>query len=269
MPIDMPEFTPVQYLMEKGGIWAKRDDLHERAGIRGGKVRACYHLIQQHMQKCYTAGIITASARKSPQMQIVARLANELGLPARLHTASGPPTAEMVDATLHHGELVQHKPGYNSVICARAELDAAAHPGWCYIPFGMESKEAMQCTVGQFMDPALQVVLQKDVKRVVVVLGSGMTAAAILWGLAQLGSKLPVVGIQIGADPIRRLDKYAPPMWRTQLTIKVSRYPYTKAIDATINGARLDPNYESKVYEHLRPGDLFWIVGIRAGLDVK
>lgn len=46
--------TPIQSI---GGIWLKRDDLFEIAGVRGGKVRTCWRLSQG------SVGLVTAGSR--------------------------------------------------------------------------------------------------------------------------------------------------------------------------------------------------------------
>jgi 1-aminocyclopropane-1-carboxylate deaminase/D-cysteine desulfhydrase-like pyridoxal-dependent ACC family enzyme len=172
---------------------------------------------------------------------------------------------EMTDAARHGAELVQHRPGYNSVICSRAERDVALRD-WTYIPFGMEHNEAMGCTrleVGSLFngDPI-------PFKRIVICLGSGMSAAGVLHGLrySSRGHKVPVLGVRIGADPTKRLDGFAPMGWRNQMKVVTSRHDYTDHVDARVDGVLLDPHYEAKCAEYLQPGDLFWIVGIRAGL---
>jgi len=242
-------------------LFVKWDDSFEYAGIRGGKVRACLHLATG------ATGLITASARKSPQAQIVARIANSLGIPARLHMPRGADTPEMTDVRAHGGEIVQHKAGYNNVIIRRATDDVAARAGtgWVYIPFGMESTDAMECTVPQVASIAA---LRPTPRRVVVVVGSGMTACAILHGLRRRGLPIPVVGVSIGANPRKRIARHAPPFWWEQLTLidHVKKQPYHEATHAHIDGRVLDPIYEAKCLEYLEDGDLFWVVGIRTGL---
>ena len=73
-----PDHTPVQTL---DGILCKRDDLYAMGGIAGGKVRACWHLAHLPNEP-RPLGLITATPRKSPQAQIVARLAHALGVAA-------------------------------------------------------------------------------------------------------------------------------------------------------------------------------------------
>lgn len=58
----MPDLTPIE---EHGGFLVKRDDLFRVAGVRGGKVRSCWHLAQG------AEGLVTAGSRSSPQVNIV------------------------------------------------------------------------------------------------------------------------------------------------------------------------------------------------------
>lgn len=257
-----PEYTPVEM---HGGVLVKRDDLYCRAGIRGGKVRACWHLASRTEDRLgnpllAAEGLITASARKSPQAQIVARIANRLGIPARCHMPQGAKTEEMEDMEAHGGTLVQHRAGYNNVIIRRATDDHRDRPGWRYIPFGMEHPDAMACTRAQVSS-----IVGHEFDRVVVCVGSGMSAAGILRGMRDHGLKQPVIGIRIGADPIKRLNAFAGFGWSQQLKVVdvTGDVPYHQAVDARLGDIVLDPHYEAKCMEWLQPGDLFWCVGIR------
>lgn len=259
-----PDLTPIEVV---GGVMLKRDDLYTLAGIRGGKVRACHHLATHGPEPC--EGLITASARKSPQAQIVARLAHRLGVPARCHMPTGPLTEEMEDMVAHGAELVQHPAGYNNVIIARARADHAAHPTWRHIPFGMEHPAAMGCTRAQARGLAKQFGAPgapPRPRRVVVCVGSGMSAAGILHGLRDIGwGGMPVVGIRVGADPTKRLDRFGPFAWHEQMRLVdvTPEVPYHTAVEARIGDIVLDPHYEAKCLEFVRRGDLFWVVGIR------
>jgi 1-aminocyclopropane-1-carboxylate deaminase/D-cysteine desulfhydrase-like pyridoxal-dependent ACC family enzyme len=246
-----PALTPVQY---QQGVWFKRDDLFKIAGVYGGKARSCWHLSQG------ADSLITASSRHSPQLQIVAHIAHRLKIPCRCHTPQGPYTPEMVDAESLGATIIQHKAGYNNVIIARAVADHRTHGG-TYIPFGMECKEAIVQTATQAEKIPQQLSLQ-EISRVVIVLGSGMSAAGLLYGMKEWPVKIPLVGIQVGADPRPRLAAWAPFHWDRDITIVKSRWDYHEACQVQL-GMELDPHYEAKVVEHLKPGDLFWVVGKR------
>lgn len=244
--------TPIE---KHGGIWLKRDDMFRVAGVCGGKARACWCLSQG------AVGLVTGSVRVSPQQKIVSRIAEHLGIPARIHTASGAFTSEMFDAQAHGAEIIQHKMGYSSVLASRSKKDALRLK-WSHIPFGMESKKAVDCTRLQVRG------LPSEARRLVVTVGSGISASGILWGLFDLKSRLPVIGIRVGGGDqgksiTRRLDAFAPKNWRMRMQIVQAAVPYNEVVDANIDGVQLDPHYEAKTVHFLEDGDLFWVVGHR------
>jgi 1-aminocyclopropane-1-carboxylate deaminase/D-cysteine desulfhydrase-like pyridoxal-dependent ACC family enzyme len=244
--------TPVEKaVLEDAWLWLKRDDLFEYAGVRGGKVRTCLALAKEARH-----GLVTAGSRSSPQVNIVARIGRSLGLPVRAHVPAGPMGPEVEAARAAGAEIIAHRPGYNNVIIARARADAAER-GWTEIPFGMETAEAVRQTGRQVKN------VPDAVRRIVVPVGSGMTLAGVLSGLRNAGRQTPVVGVVVGADPSRRLDRYADPDWRERVTLIRSDTRYEKAVAASIDGVTLDPHYEAKCFPWLVDGDLLWIVGIR------
>lgn len=240
--------TPIQQV---GDLWVKRDDLFEVGGVRGGKVRSCWRLAQG------ATGLITAGSRASPQVNIVSHIARELGIPCRVHTPTGDLSPEVQAARDMGAEVIQHKAGYNSVIVARAR-DDARKTGWREIPFGMECREAVAETAAQVRD------IPEGVQRIVMPVGSGMSLSGVLHGLLRSGIDLPVLGVVVGADPEKRLDKWAPSCWREMVRLVRSPHDYHEAMkENRIGGITVDPIYEAKVLPFLEPGDLFWIVGIR------
>ena len=240
--------TPTE---KHGSLWFKRDDLFSIAGVAGGKVRTCWALAKG------SVGLVTAGSRSSPQVNIVAHIAKRLGVPCRVHVPAGELSPELLSAQAAGAEIVQHRPGYNTVIVARAREDAAAR-GWTEIPFGMECEEAVRQTSSQVG------VLPKRTRRIVIPVGSGMSLAGVLHGLQAARSSLPVVGVVVGADPTERLDRYAPKDWRERVTLVRSEVDYHQdAPETEVEGVRLDPIYEAKCIPFLAPGDLLWVVGIR------
>lgn len=244
-----------------GTLWLKRDDLYTVAGQRGGKARTCFLLAQRAVTE--GVGLVTASSRHSPQCEIVAGIAHHLNIPARLHMPTGPVTAEMRYARRMGAEIVQHRPGHNSVIIARARADAFAR-GWVDIPFGMEHGWAITLTARQAGNVPL------EVKRVVVPVGSGMTLAGVARGLyaekmAGHRRSVPVVeGICVGANPDKRLARWLMGIaWQGWVRLYNATERYDRPVYAGIAGISLDPHYEAKVLPYLQPDDLFWIVGRR------
>lgn len=250
-----PEQTPIE---RRDGVWIKRDDDYVFAGQAGGKVRSCRVLAAG------ANGLITASARSSPQQLIVASIAQRLGVPCRLHVPwAGKESDTLTRARALGAEVIEHRPGYNTVVVARAREDAEQHPGWRLVPFGMECEEAVEQTAGQV---ASLEAMPELPQRIVVPVGSGMSLAGILAGLAgsERLSAIPVIGVKVGADPVKRLDQWAPPGWRDAATLLDSGLPYeTPAPDTAWAGLELDPWYEAKCLPFLRAGDLLWVVGTR------
>lgn len=245
-----PEYTPLE---EHGGFLVKRDDLWQVAGVGGGKSRAAWHLAQG------APGVVTAGARQSPQVAIVSSIAQRLGIPCQVHVPEGADTPEIEVARNAGAEVVKHKFGRNSVIVARAR-EAAEQTGYRLIPFGMECEGAIEQTASQIGN------LPKDIKRLVVPVGSAMSLAGILRGLERAGrlGEFPILGVSVGADPTKRLNKWAPAFWEQHVEIVKSDYPYEEGADITkLGDLELDPIYESKCIPFLREGDILWVVGKR------
>ena len=245
------DITPIE---KHGDIWIKRDDYYKVSGVCGGKARSCWDLSQG------AKGLVTAGARMSPQINIIAHIARELNIPCHLHVPGGKFTPMMTAAKDVGGEIIQHLPGYNSVIVARARADAR-RLGWKEIPFGMECYETVRNTAEQVNNV---VSIQNKIKRIVTPVGSAMSLSGILTGLQTNDIHVPVLGVCVGADPVKRLDKYAPLNWRDNTTLIRSELDYYEyASDVCLKDVRLDPIYEAKCIPYIKEGDLFWIVGIR------
>lgn len=244
------ETTPIE---KHGQYWLKRDDLFRAAGAPGGKARTCWHLAQG------ATGLVAASHRLSPQMHMVARVAEVLGIPCVIHTAGGE-SDQIEDARSHGAQFVRHAPGYNNVLIARAREDAEAR-GWREIPFGMESQTAVDLTAKQVS------AFPRGVKRVVVCVGMGISLAGVVKGLTDRKSPLPVLAVSVGTkNPERFIDKWAPKNWRDRVELVRSPKEYHDLVHADIDGVLLDPVYEAKCVQFLQPGDLLWVIGIRASL---
>lgn len=245
------KYTPVE---KHGPFYFKRDDRFRMAGVSGGKVRSCWHMATERETK----GLITAGSRSSPQVNIVAHIAQKLGIPCRVHVPSGELSPEVLSAQQCGAEIIRHKVGYNTVIKARAIEDAQKHVGWTHIPFGMECTAAVKQTRLQVQN------IPKYVKRLVVPVGSGMSLAGILHGLKDNGRIMPVLGVMVGANPLKRLLRYAPFGWQHTVTLKSAGSDYHQPSGiCEVEGVRLDSIYEAKCIPWLEPDDCLWIVGIR------
>ena len=252
----MSSSTPIE--AGPGGVFLKREDQFCIAGAYGAKARACWAIASGDPAP---PGLVTAGSLWSPQVNLVARCAAALRLPARAHCPQGRLRPEVAEAAAMGWEIVQHRPGYNTVIVARAREDAK-RLGWREIPFGMECQEAVDQTAAQ-VDW-----LPTEVRRIVMSVGSGMTLAGLLWGLRRTGQKVPILGVCVGADPQKRLARWAPPGWEAETLLVRSDHPYHHEVrQPWLGDVLLDPIYEAKVLPYLKPGDLFWVVGIRATLQ--
>jgi len=262
------DLTPVERL--GGDVWAKREDTWALGGHgthTGAKVRTCLELARHALQVHNKPGddhsqathLVTAGSRHSPQVAIVAEVAASLGLGCQVHVPAGPDTPELLRAAELSAEVVRHRPGHNSVIVARAREAAKAQLG-LLIPFGMECQAAVDLASLQVGN------VPRQVERIVVPVGSGMSLAGILQGMSSWRrDPLPVLGVVVGADPSRRLDKWAPPWWRQLVELVPAGVPYHEHQEgAFLGGIPLDPVYEAKLLAHLQPWDLVWLVGRRA-----
>jgi len=247
----MDAITPVE---SQGNYFFKRDDYYRVADVCGGKARTCWALALPAQR-----GLVTAGSRFSPQCKIVAHVAHAHGIACHIHTTFGDVTPELYAAKLMGAKIHHHRPGHNNVIIKRARDDAIKND-YTEIPFGMECTEAIKQTAKQTEN------LPPEAKRIVIPVGSGMSLAGVLYGLHLANNTTPVLGVCVGASPLRRLDKYAPPLfnWRLQTTLVDSLLPYHEYWpEPHIAGIELDPIYEAKCLPYLKEGDLLWIVGIR------
>lgn len=248
--------TPL-YKLEGKNIWVKRDDLFKISGVNGGKVRSCYHLMQG------AKGVTTAGSRKSPQINIVASIAKDMGIPFVAHCPQGELGDELELAKAKGATIIQHVAGYNSVIKARAK-EYAEDNGYTLIPFGMECDEAVKQTKSQVK------YIPEGVKRIVIPVGSGMSLCGLLTGLKENDIKIPVLGVIVGADPESILEEYAPEDWRNMVTLVKSSMDYHEEVKQNnFNGILLDPIYEGKCIPFIEEGDLFWIIGLREAVALK
>ena len=250
--INGKELTPV----EKIGNWyVKREDKYQCYGLNGGKLRAAKVFIEKHADGL--KGLVTAGASVSPQTLIVAKIAESLGIDCRIHI---PKTLRLGREVYEAGKiatLIGHKPGYNSVICARAKKDAEKHK-YLYIPFGMDFIEAIEETAYQTYN------VPEHIKTIVCPVGSAMSLIGIKMGLLNQERKIKVIGIVTGANPIRRIKKYAPSL---KFTLFYSNYNYHQPINEKIGELDLDEIYEAKAWNYVKnmsfDSPLFWIVGKR------
>lgn len=248
---DTNTLTPVQKVED---VFVKRDDMFEYNHQKGGKVRSALYLMKKHKADGYT----TAGNRNSPQINIVSSIGKQLHKPVIGFTSTGELGPEVKQAQSKGATIKQVKPGYENVIAARAR-EAAESKGYFYIPFGMDTEEVHHLVSNQVKN------VPKQVKRIVVPLGSGSTFIGIIKGVKEYRPDIKVVGVRVGANPMRKLKKYVPD-WKKYAQIVRAKGAYSDPVPddkAKIGDIALDPFYEAKALPFLKSGDLLWIVGVR------
>ncbi len=245
--------TPVEAV--PGGMWLKRDDTYRHGAARGGKARS----VAAYVARLRPTGLVSYGSRESTQIAVVAQVAQAAGLPCQIHIpwSSLPDSPGIAGARAAGAHIRMERPGYLSVLAKRARESAAAL-GHLFVPSGPAVPDAVEATASEVGN------LPRAAARVVVPVGSGMSLAGILAGLARRPdmAHVRVLGVVCGADPEERLDAYAP-LWRMRCNLVSAEVPYKAHVDAVVGDTRLDPVYEAKCVAFLRSMDLLWCVGTR------
>jgi len=250
-PVEDPEaLTPVQ---RAGDVWMKRDDLFTFAGAFGSKARAGRAIA------AVSSGLCVAGSRNAPMISRVARIGEEAGIPVRCHVAGSKKLSDQErDAVGHGAELVKHSVNYLRTLVSKSRADAEER-GWTHIELGLESDLYFEVNEPQAAN------VPAEAKRVVVAVGSGTGLACVLRGLEKAGrSDLPVLGVCVGFDPTKLLDRRAPADWRDRVTlVKATQDFGQRAAVTTFAGVDLDPHYEAKLLPFLRAGDCVYLLAKR------
>lgn len=250
----MTEFTPVE---QYGSIYVKRDDLYECNGMFGAKVRAAYELMKLAKKQGYTT-VSTLGAKSSPQVNIAASVAQVLNMKVVGHTTIAPLEYDMLKAKEKGAQVLQHKCGYTNVIVKRAR-DWAMDNNAFYLPFGMDTETSVNLTREQVSSiiPYLD-----KVKRIVITAGSGINLSGLIIGLLDHNVHIPVLGVMVGHNPTKTLEKYLGSGWNEYVTLLQAEQDYNDPAEYTnINGLDVDSTYEGKCIPFIEPGDLFWVIG--------
>ena len=246
--------SPVEW---HDGICLKRNDLSEFGGCFGGKAECVYDYITRSKIKKF----VTCGSRDSLQCDIVSAMCENMGYECHIFIPLGKDTpttekiAERKFTTLHRIDK-----GYTVVIKSRSETFARQNE-MTLIPFGMEHIKAIEIIANQVEN------IPKDVKRVVVPVGGGVTLCGVLCGLRKFERyDVEVLGVMTGKQPDKLLRSLQPihgmPYELVPYKADVSPLDmYSMKTDYSIDGIKLDPIYEGKCYPFLRDGDLLWIVG--------
>jgi len=251
--------TPVEY---KNGLYFKRDDYYTVCGVKGGKSRSAYQIINNALNNNKNI-FVTAGSRMSPQCEIVSTICEKLGLVCHLFMPQGKETSVIKNICQNKNSTIHFvKAGYNNVIISHAQKFAEEN-NYCYIPFGMECVENIEITKHQVQN------IPDNVKRIVIPCGSGMSMISVIKGLNyyRMFDK-KVLGVIVGKDPTKTFKRFLQHNLFEIISIDYSfvkselDYHQTPKV-TTINDVDLDIVYESKCIPFLKENDLLWIVGKR------
>ena len=243
----MFELTPVEYT---NGIYFKREDYFKIGNVNGGKARTAMVLCKEAKN-----GIVTAGSRYSPQIKIISELAKIKKLPFIAVTPIGKITEELQFAIDNNAKLNQIKMGFNNNLISKAKK-ISEELNYSYIPFGMECDEAVNQSKFQVQN------IPNKIKNLVIIIGSGMTLSGILHGIEYYKKNIKnIIGIIVGANPEKRLNKYAPENWKEKVTLIKSKYDYHQKCNDILFDLKFNQTYEAKALSFLNKGDLFWIIG--------
>jgi 1-aminocyclopropane-1-carboxylate deaminase/D-cysteine desulfhydrase-like pyridoxal-dependent ACC family enzyme len=245
--------TPVE---KRGGLWFKREDLFEFAGMRGAKVRAALRLCLKAREQGYSL-VVSAGSRHSPQLAIVGFVCRELGLRAVGFVAGGSSTPILNLAVSSGVSLRTVKVGYPNVVQSRARQWAFDNKAFL-IPFGMFDDSVLALT--RFQARCLvESGCCGDVKRILLVAGSGVNLVGLLQGLKECLVNIQVVGVLVGHDC--RKFVYSHCKYDSLSFVKSSLSYNSNSLFSCVNGVDVDSRYEGKLAPFLLPGDLFWDIG--------
>jgi 1-aminocyclopropane-1-carboxylate deaminase/D-cysteine desulfhydrase-like pyridoxal-dependent ACC family enzyme len=245
--------TPVE---KHGGLYFKRDDLFEFAGMRGAKVRAALLLCLKAKEAGFSS-VVSACSRHSPQLAILGSVGRELGLGVVGFVAEGSDTPIMRRAIQLGVAVCKVKAGYSVVVRSRAREYAEA-TGAFLVPFGMAGPDAVALTECQ-AESVFSV--EAPYRRVVLVAGSGVNMAGVVRGMVRSRADIPVVGVLVGHDCSSFVSGYCKD-FRGQVSLVRSVLQYNDdALYSSVNGVEVDSRYEGKAVSFLLPGDLFWLIG--------
>lgn len=245
------QLTPIENI---DGQLFKREDKFKIFDVCGAKSRQAYYLISKSRKPI----IVTCGSRVSPQIQIVANICKHTGKKCICFAPYGKITDELQSA-IDDGAIIKQEKNwfYNNVIIHHAKKYCEEHTDCEYIPFGMESLEAVRQTAYQVKN------IPNDVKSIIVVAGSGLNLCGIMWGCKVFNKNIHIKAVSVGKDIKEILSKYAPSDYDDYEIIKSSDDYHEKVKENVLKGIELDPIYEAKCIPHIKENDLFWIIGKR------
>lgn len=271
--MQIPAIANLDPIQDCEGYLVKRGDAF-RLGLHvGSKVRQCLHVVGSQLQAIkdnHRNGICTGAGLPSPQTAIVAGVAKHLGLQCAVTTPwfpDGAADVNRINASLaqREGADVYGVGNPNPSGYLRDVKELVAETGYLPIRFGMCGTQAMQPVVDQVAN------VPDDVKQVVIIAGSGLTALGVMQGIAKHRKpvqRLFVVALSGHFEENRRHWYDGLPAglkFSGDVVLVQSPHAYRKLVKST----PWDWTYEAKAWlwmkDNMQPDGttLFWVVGSR------
>lgn len=242
-----------KYEYNDNNFYAFRGDeieLGELSGLKGCKAI----MAQQYCEK-YPQGLVTCGSRFSIQVLMFARVCKYLNVPCIVCIPTGKSTDMIIKLESVGVEIQRIKPGYNTVLNARART-LAEERGYQFVPLGMLEETAYNI-VADFVINNKELIERSQ--RIVVPVGSGTTLIGVAYGLKQLALDIPVLGVMVGMDATKNINKAKEYTEGINIELVKSEIPYDKEV---FNDSipELNKNYEAKCLEYIQENDLLWVV---------
>ena len=237
-------------LVEKiNDIYVKREDLAIFKNINGGKGRVITYLIEQGIEEGYT-DFVSCGSRDSVQCEMISMICECYEVQCHLFIPSGSDTPIITQMKNNHNtKIIRTDVGYVSTI-KKQSLDYANNNDYFYIPFALEDEITIEINKEQVQN------IPNEIQRIVVPIGSGMNFISIIKGLEEYNKNIPVLGVQIGLDPTKNIQKF---LGNTTIHYEIikSELAYNKkAKEYKLGDIKLNRTYEAKCLPYLKPNDL-------------
>lgn len=253
------EISPVELT---NGIYVKRNDKLNIYDVNGGKSQGVYFLITKAILKNYKS-VTTVGSRFSPQCDIVSDICENENIKCHLFMPLSKNETSIIEKIKRRNNSELHfiPYGYTSNLIYNAQKFCAEHNSY-FIPFGMKCQENIDVISKQCSN------IPESVKRIIVPVGSGVTMCGIIKGLSDFDRKdVKVLGVQTGANSAKFINSNLPIM--NEIDYKLVYYKpdlspskrYEETSNVKLGDINLNERYESKCFDFIKKGDLFWIVG--------
>lgn len=227
------------------------DLLHIDGNLYGSKAYMAKEYCKQ-----FPNGIVTCGSRFSTQVLMFAKTCQHYNVPCIVFIPAGQETDIMKELKTTNAQIEYVRPGYTSVVSARAR-EKAEQIGYRFVPLGMLEEFAFDI-VANLVENNVNII--KRHKRLVIPVGSGTTLIGIVHGLKKRKIDIPVLGIMTGMDAKKNIyNKFQQYTENYNITLIKSDLKYSQKLDINII-PDLNETYESKCLPYIQDNDLFWIV---------